>query len=177
MLGLLGSASGVGALTGALFLAGRQIVLGLGKFIALCPALFGVGLIGFSLSDKVWLSVPILSLTGFAMMVQMAASNTLLQTIVEEDKRGRVMSLYTLAFLGMVPLGSQLAGSVAHALGAPVSVRLGGGCCCLGAVAFGLRLPALRARVRHLYVRMGILPELATGLETAPELAVGPEQH
>jgi MFS family permease len=176
-LGLLGSAAGVGALAGAVFLAARPTVLGLGKWIALCPVLMGLALMAFSFSDRLLPSLLLLALAGFAMMVQMAASNTLLQTLVEEDKRGRVMSLYTLAFLGMVPLGSLLAGALASAVGAPAAVRLGAACCTAGGLLFAARLPALRALVRPIYVRMGILPEVAAGIQAATELAVPPEQR
>ncbi|HEX5269076.1 MAG TPA: MFS transporter, partial [Gemmataceae bacterium] len=143
--GLLTAASGVGALAGALLLAARHSVLGLGRWITFTPALFGAALIGFSFSTTLWLSLPLLTVAGFAMMVQMASSNTVLQTIVEEDKRGRVMSLYTMAFLGTAPLGSLLAGWLADVIGPPKMVRLGGACCVLGSALFATQLPRLRA--------------------------------
>jgi MFS family permease len=175
--GLLGAAAGVGALAGALLLAARHSVVGLGRWIALTPALFGAALIGFSFSTAVWLSLPLLVVAGFAMMVQMASSNTVLQTIVDEDKRGRVMSLYTMAFLGTAPVGSLLAGSLAQGIGAPNMVRLGGAFCALGSLLFLAQLPRLRAQVRPIYVRMGILPEVAAGLGAASEMTVPPAKQ
>jgi MFS family permease len=173
--GLLSAASGVGALAGALLLAARQSVLGLGRWIALTPALFGAALVGFSLSRTLWLSLPLPGVAGFAVMVQMAASNTVLQTIVDEDKRGRVMSLYTMAFLGTAPLGSLLAGWLAEVIGAPNMVLLGGACCAAGALLFAAQLPQLREKVRPIYVRMGILPELVAGIGAASDMNVPTE--
>jgi MFS family permease len=174
-LGLLMAASGVGALGGAVFLAARRSVLGLGKYIPLMAGLFGAGLIGFSFSRAVWVSLLLMVLTGLGFMVQMAASNTVLQTIVEEDKRGRVMSFYTMAFMGTAPFGSLLAGSVAERIGAPHTLLIGGLGCILGACWFALSLPALRREVRPIYVKIGILPELATGIQQASEMSVPPE--
>jgi MFS family permease len=114
--------------------------------------------------------------TGGGMMVQMAASNTILQTIVEEDKRGRVMSFYGMAFLGMIPFGSLLAGTLAHAIGASSTVLLGGAACLVAAGIFALRLPHMRALVRPLYVRLGILPEVAAGLQSAAEWTRPPQE-
>jgi MFS family permease len=174
--GFLSGASGVGALAGALFLASRPSVLGLGRVIVVATFLFGSGLIGFALSRWLWLSLLLMLLTGFGMMVQMAASNTILQTIVEEDKRGRVMSFYSMAFLGMAPLGSLFAGVLASAIGAPQTVLVGGVACLLGMAAFALMLPRLRTLMRPIYARLGILPEVATGLQTAAELTRSPQE-
>ena len=112
-LGLLMAASGLGALTGAIFLAGRKNVLGLSKVIAIAAALFGVGVVIFSRTSLLAIGMPILLFSGFGMMVQMASSNIILQTIVEEDKRGRVMSFYTMAFMGLSPFGSLFSGVLA----------------------------------------------------------------
>ncbi|MEA2601367.1 MAG: hypothetical protein QOF89_2359 [Acidobacteriota bacterium] len=160
-LGFLMAATGVGALLGAVFLARRRSVLGLGKVIPLMAALFGAGLIGFSLSRHLWLSLALLLATGLGFMVTMAASNTLLQTLVADDKRGRVMSLYTMAIMGMTPFGSLLAGVLANRIGAPHTLLLGGLGCLAAALWFALLLPKLRERVRPIYVEMGILPEEA----------------
>jgi len=122
-LGWLMAASGVGALAGALLLAARKSVLGLGKYIPLTAAAFGAGLVAFSFTRVLWLSLLLMIVTGFGFMVQMAASNTVLQTIVDEDKRGRVMSFYTMAFMGTAPFGSLLAGWVADKIGAPHTLR------------------------------------------------------
>jgi MFS family permease len=174
-LGLLMAASGVGALLGAMFLASRKSVLGLGKFIPMMAASFGAGLILFSFTRVLWLSLSLMVVTGLGFMVQMAASNTVLQTIVEEDKRGRVMSFYTMAFMGTAPFGSLLAGAVAHRIGAPRTLLFGGIGCILGAIWFATSLPALRRDVRPIYVKIGILPELAAGIQHSAELSVPPE--
>jgi MFS family permease len=174
-LGLLMAASGVGALCGALLLAARKSVLGLGKYIPLMAGAFGAGLIAFSFSRALWLSLLLMIVTGLGFMVQMAASNTVLQTIVEEDKRGRVMSFYTMAFMGTAPFGSLLAGSVADRIGAPHTLLFGGVGCIIGALWFATSLPALRRDVRPIYVKIGILPEMAAGIQNTSELSVPPE--
>ncbi len=177
MLGVLTAASGVGALLAAMWLAARKTVLGLGRVIAVAPAAAGLGLIAFSFSQWWWLSAPLLSVTGFALMAQMASSNTILQTIVDEDKRGRVMSLYTMAFLGMSPLGSLLIGWLADVLGAPAALLISGVSCVLASLAFAHYLPSLRARVRPIYTRLGILPQAAAGVQAATELTTPPEEE
>jgi len=174
--GLLIGSSGVGALAGSLYLASRRTVVGLGRWIAAMTATFGIGLIAFSLSRSVWLSMAFLMLMGFAVIVQLASCNTILQTIVEEHQRGRVMSLYTTAFLGMSPLGSLVAGSLASAIGAPNTLRIGGVCCILGAIAFARQLPMLRTFIRPIYTRMGILPTVAAGLQQATEQTMPPAE-
>jgi MFS family permease len=173
-LGLLMAASGVGALMGAMFLAARKSVLGLGKFIPLMAGTFGAGLVAFSFTRVLWLSLLLMVVTGMGFMVQMAASNTVLQTIVDEDKRGRVMSFYTMAFMGTAPFGSLLAGSVAERIGAPHTLLFGGIGCVLGSLWFARTLPALRRDVHPIYVRIGILPEMATGIQQSTELSVPP---
>lgn len=175
-LGFLMAATGVGALLGALFLANRRSVLGLGKIIPLMSAVFGAGLIGFSLSRTLWLSIPLLFVTGLGFMVQMAASNTLLQTLVDDDKRGRVMSFFTMSFMGTAPFGSLLAGVLAHRIGAPGTLMLGGAGCLAAALWFALLLPNLREQVRPIYIRLGILPEVAEGISAATQLTVPPER-
>jgi len=172
-LGLLMASSGLGALAGALYLASRQSVLGLGRIIALCAAGFGAGLIAFSRSRDLWLSVLLMAPTGMAMMVQMAASNTVLQTIVDEDKRGRVMSFYAMAFFGTAPIGSLFAGVVASRFGAPAAILAGGIACVAGAIAFFKALPAVRAATRPIYVRLGILPDSAGSVPS--ELTAPPD--
>ena len=174
-LGLLMAASGVGALAGALFLAARKTVLGLGKFIPLMAGAFGAGLIAFSFTRVLWLSLAFMVVTGLGFMVQMAVSNTVLQTIVDEDKRGRVMSFYTMAFMGTAPFGSLLAGSVADRIGTPHTLLCGGIGCILGALWFATTLSDLRRDVRPIYERIGILPEVATGIQHSTELSVPPE--
>jgi MFS family permease len=166
-MGLLLAASGLGALAGALHLAARKTVLGLGRTIVLATGAFGIALIGFALSEFLWLSLVLMLVAGFGMMVEMAASNTILQTIVDENKRGRVMSFYTMSFLGMAPLGSLFAGALASAIDARTTVLIGGITCIFGAILFAIKLPQLRTHVRPIYVQMGILPQVATGLQTA----------
>ena len=157
-LGFLMGAVGVGALISALSLAARKTVLGLGKMIPISTAAFGAGLILFGMSRTLWLSLLLMLVCGFGLMQQMAASNTIIQTIVEESKRGRVMSFYTVAFVGMAPFGSLLAGTLAHAIGAPRTVMVSGACCILGAAWFASRLPGIRKSIRPIYRTLGILP-------------------
>jgi MFS family permease len=175
-LGYLTGAAGVGALSGAIYLASRKTILGMGRLIAVAPAVFGTALIGFAFSRDIWLSLALLYVAGFATMVQMASSNTILQTITEEEKRGRVMSFYMAAFMGAAPLGSLVAGVLADILTAPYCLVLGGVGCIIGSIGFARQLPAIRERVRPIYQRLGILPEVATGLQTATEMTVPPEE-
>ncbi len=166
-LGFLMAMSGAGALMGAIYLAGRKSVIGLARVITVTAGLFGLGVIIFSLSRTLWFSMLIMCLAGFAMMVQMAASNTVLQTIVEEDKRGRIMSLYIMSFMGMAPFGSLLAGSLAGKIGAPNTLFYGGVCCIMGALIFARNLPLLREKIRPIYIKKGIIPEVVSGIQAA----------
>ncbi|MGN6391256.1 MAG: MFS transporter [Gemmatimonadales bacterium] len=164
-LGLLMTAAGVGALFGAIYLASRPSVLGLGRVIAGGTALFGGGLVAFGCSRALWLSLLILPLIGAGFMVSLAATNTLIQTITEEHLRGRVMAFYTMAFLGTAPLGSLLAGVLADRIGEPLTIIAGGVACLLGSVWFTSRLSRLRELVRPLYRERGILPSAAEQAE------------
>jgi MFS family permease len=157
-LGFLMGALGVGALISALSLAARKSVRGLVRMIPIAAAVFGLGLIGLGLSRVFWLSMIMVLIAGMGMTQGMAGSNTVIQTIVSEDKRGRVMSYYTMAFVGMAPFGSLLAGSVAHAIGAPLTVILNGSAVLLGAAWFFTQFPALRREIRPIYRGMGIIP-------------------
>jgi MFS family permease len=162
-LGFLMGAAGVGALISALSLVVRKSVRGLIKMIPIAAAVFGAGLILFGLSHVVWISLVLMTAVGFGMMQGLTASNTIIQTLVPEDKRGRVMSYYTAAFVGMAPFGSLLAGSLAHWIGAPRTVMLTGTCCILGAAWFWSRRREIREVVRPIYIEMGIVkapPEL-----------------
>ncbi len=174
-LGFLMTASGVGALAGAVTLALRRTVVGLGRRIVICSVLTGVSLAAFSLSDRLWLSLVILPFIGFGMMQQMAASNTILQTIVDDEKRGRVMSFYSMAFQGMAPFGSLIAGALAARIGAPRTILWSGLICMAGAAWFAWKLPAIRDLVHPVYVRLGILPRVAMGVQHASELQTPPE--
>jgi MFS family permease len=169
-LGFMMAATGVGALLGALFLARRRSVLGLGKVIPAMAALFGAGLVAFSLSRFLGLSLVLLLATGTGFMVTMSASNTVLQTLVEDSKRGRVMSFYTMAIMGMTPFGSLLAGGLASRIGAPRTLLLGGLGCIVAALWFTLLLPKLRERVRPIYMEMGILPAVPPPEAVAPDM-------
>ena len=157
-LGFLMTASGLGALAGALYLASRNSVLGLGRAMVVATIAFGVGLAAFSLSHVVWLSLLLLPIVGGGMMVETASTNTILQTIVKERMRGRVMSFYTMAFLGTAPLGSLLAGVAANRIGAPMTIFFGGLACVAAGIWFAVKLPAIRVLLRPIYVQKGILP-------------------
>ncbi len=156
-LGFLMTASGTGALAGALYLASRQSVLGLPRVIVFATSTFGAGLIAFSLSTKLWLSIAILPLVGAGFMIQMASSNTIIQTVVQEQLRGRVMAFYTMAFLGTAPIGSLLAGVIADRIGAAHTITLGGAACIAGGLWFSSRLPLMRKALRPIYEAQGIL--------------------
>jgi MFS family permease len=158
--GFLMGASGVGALMGSLYLASRRSVLGLVKLNAFAVGAFGVGIIGFSFSRSLPLSLCILLFTGLSMIMHMASSNTLLQTIVDEDKRGRVMSYMAMCSMGMVPFGSFLAGSLSDAIGAPHTLIINGTACIAGALFFYSKLPEIRKAIRPIYVKMGIIKDL-----------------
>ncbi|HEX4959897.1 MAG TPA: MFS transporter [Thermoanaerobaculia bacterium] len=176
-LGFLMAATGIGALAGAVFLAQRRTVLGLGKVIPMMSALFGAGLISFSLSRFLWLSLVLLVATGVGFMVQMSASNTVLQTLVDDDKRGRVMSFYTMAIMGVTPFGSLLAGGLAHRIGAPYTLLFGGTGCILAALWFARRFTRLREWVRPIYIEKGILPIMAAeGVRSATQMTAPSEQ-
>jgi len=174
-LGFLMAASGVGALIGAVTLAARRSVLGLGRVIPMTAGTFGAALIVFAASRQIWLSLLLLVVTGFSFMQQMASSNTILQTIVEHRKRGRVMSFYSMAFQGVAPFGSLIAGATASRIGAPHTLMIGGTICICGAALFAVQLPTLRKLIRPIYVRMGIIHELAAGIHTASLLQEPPE--
>ena len=143
-LGFLMGASGIGALFSAYKLATRKSVLGLGRVIPMTSALFGAALIGFALSHWLWLSLVLMLFTGFGMMQQMAASNTILQTIVDENMRGRVMSFYAMAFAGTAPFGSLAAGFIAQRIGAPATLVIGGITCVVASGWFYRQLPDIR---------------------------------
>ncbi|MDR3750021.1 MAG: MFS transporter [Terracidiphilus sp.] len=157
-LGFLMGAMGVGSLVSALSLAVRKSVLGLVKMIPIAGTVFGLGLIGFGLSRAFWLSMVMAFVAGVGMMLGMAGSNTIIQTIVPEDKRGRVMGYYAMALMGMAPFGSLLAGTMAHAVGAPLTVIANGIAVLLGAAWFTMQLPAVHRAIRPIYREMGILP-------------------
>lgn len=164
--GFLLGASGVGALISAISLALRKTVRGLTTMIQISAGIFGLGLICFGLSRILALSMFLMLIVGFGMMQGLAASNTVIQTLVPEDKRGRVMSYYTMAFVGMAPFGSLLAGALAHRLGAPHAVMITGAFCLVGSIWFSTQLKSIRKIMRPIYVEMGIIrSELEPALE------------
>ena len=166
-LGLLMGATGVGALMGTLTLAAKESLKGLGKWVAVCAVGFGVSLILFSFSRAMWLSMVLLLPVGFTMMVEMASSNTLIQSMVPDHLRGRVMAVYSMMFMGMAPLGSFFAGALADRLGAPITVAVGGLACIAGSALFAARLPGWRAEARQLIIAQGV-----AGGDPAQEMTV-----
>ncbi|MEO0090889.1 MAG: MFS transporter [candidate division WOR-3 bacterium] len=165
--GFLMAGSGIGALIAGLYLASRKTVLGLGRILAFSPIIFGLGLILFSLSRNFLLSFLMMIVTGFGMILNMTGSNTLLQTITEDDKRGRVMSFYTMAFIGIAPFGSLLAGTLASIIGAPNTLLFGGICAIIGGILFALKLPEIRRLVRPIYLKLGIISEIPNNLPSS----------
>jgi len=168
--GFLVGASGLGALSGALYLASRKNVLGLIRVIPLAAGIFGLGLITFSFSRFFLLSLTLMVITGLGMMLQMASSNTILQTIVDDDKRGRVMSFYTMAFMGTAPFGSLLAGSLAKIIGVSDTILIGGISCIIGALLFAYKLPELNKIVHSVYVKLKMMPpEIVPEIQTVTD--------
>jgi MFS family permease len=168
-LGILMGATGVGALLGALTLASRTGVKGLGSIVARSCAGFGIGLVLFAFSRWFWISAALLLPVGYSVMLQMACSNTLIQTMVPDQLRGRVMALYAMMFMGMAPFGALLGGALAERAGAPITIAVGGIACLVGAIWFGRELPELRIEARRLIVAQGL-----AGGEPAQELATQP---
>jgi MFS family permease len=175
-LGFLTAASGTGALISAITLALRKTIVGLGKMISLVAFTFGGALMALGMSRTPWLSLPLMLITGFSMMQMMAASNTIMQTILEEDKRGRVMSFYSLSFMGVLPFGSLISGALADKFGAPTTVIGGGALCIAVATWFLLQLKHVRRIVRPIYIQLGIIPEVAEGLQAATSFQTPPER-
>jgi MFS family permease len=171
-LGILMGATGVGALFGALTLAAKTGVKGLGRWVAFACGSFGISLVLFSFSTHFWLSVALLLPAGYSMMLQMACSNTLIQTMVPDELRGRVMAVYSMMFMGMAPFGAFFGGALAHHAGAPITVAVGGVACVIGAVWFGRALPDLRLEARRLIVAQGL-----AGGEPVQELNAQPVEE
>jgi MFS family permease len=167
--GFLMGAAGFGALMGALFLASRETVLKLGRIIPLAVIVFGTSLVILSFSRIFLLSAFVMVFVGMGLMMQAASSNTILQTITEDEKRGRVMSFYTMAVMGTSPFGSLLAGWLAKAIGTPYTIFTGGVLSVAGAILFLRKLPELKQLVHPIYVKMGIIPEVAEGIQNASE--------
>ena len=174
-LGFLVGAIGVGALAGALYLASRKTVRGLGKVIPMAAISFGISLIIFSFSHNLIFSLVMLLLTGMSMMIHTASCNTILQTIVDDKMRGRVMSYYTMAFMGMTPFGSLIFGGLASKIGAPHTIILGGTACIFGGLLFAYKLPLFRTLIRPIYKEKGIIPVIAEGIQAAANLRLPPQ--
>jgi MFS family permease len=175
-LGFLMAAAGTGALSASIYLASKKNVRGLVRMIPLASAIFGLGLIAFSLSRLFWLSLPLMFVTGLGMITQMVACNTIIQTIVDDDKRGRVMSFYVMSFIGAAPFGSLLAGFLASRIGAPNTLLAGGILCVLGAALFAVKLPLLKKHIRPIYVRLGIISEAPSVVQAEAVSTVPPEK-
>jgi MFS family permease len=173
--GLLLGSAGAGATMAALYMAARRTTLGLGKLLVLAGALFGTSLVFFSFSASMWFSMGLLLFCGFGMMVLVAGCNTLLQTMVDDDKRGIVMSIYLMAFVGTTPLGSLAAGFLAHRMGVNYTLLIGGILCLLASGLFAKKLPLLQKMIHPVYVQKGIIKEVAQGLQSAAGLTTPPE--
>lgn len=168
--GFLMGAAGLGALAGAIFLASRTTVLRLGRLIPISTILFGIGLVVLSFSRIFSISAILVAFIGAGMMLQSSACNTILQTITDDDKRGRVMSLYTMSVMGTAPFGSLLSGALAKAIGTPMTVLIFGIITMAGGLFFLRKLPELRNLVRPIYVKLGIIREVAEGIQKAEEI-------
>jgi MFS family permease len=171
-LGILMGATGVGALFGALTLAAKTGVKGLGRWVTVTCAMFGISLVLFAFSKWFWVSVALLFPAGYSMMLQMACSNTLIQAMVPNDLRGRVMAMYSMSFMGLAPFGALFGGALAHRVGAPITVAVGGVACVMGAIWFGRALPQLRVEARRLIIAQGM-----AGGEPVQELNVQPVEE
>jgi MFS family permease len=170
-LGILMGAAGVGALLGALTLALRTGVKGLGTWVTVCCAGFGISLMLFSFSKSFWLSVALLLPVGYFIMLQMASSNTLIQVMVPDELRGRMMAVYSMMFMGMAPVGALLGGALSDRLGAPITVAIGGFASVMGAWWFSVQLPKIRVEARQL-----ILAQQMAGGEPAAGVSVPPAE-
>ncbi len=155
-LGFLMASAGIGALTASVYLASRRSVRGLGRVIVIATAILGGALIAFAFSRTVWLSMFFIIFAGFGMMINLASCNTILQTIVDDNKRGRVMSFYTMSFMGTAPFGSLLAGYAAKNIGASNTLIIGGAVCVMGSFLFARKLPLIRRLASPILVEKGI---------------------
>ena len=149
-LGLLMASAGVGSLCGALILASRSTVRGLGRIVGASSLTFGAALMLFAASRAFWLSAVLLFFVGLSMITHAASTNTLIQSMVPDHMRGRIMAIYAMMFVGMSPIGALVGGSIAERIGAPHTVMIGGGICVAGAIVFNTRLPRLRTMARQL---------------------------
>lgn len=174
-LGFLMASGGIGAAAATIYLASRKSIVGLGRLIPVSSMVFAVGVILFSLSRILWVSMAVLAVSGFGMMVNMAACNTILQTVSDDDKRGRVMSFYTMSFMGMAPIGSLAAGALAGKIGVTGTLVIGSTICIAASIFFASKLPVIKKLIHPIYRKIGIIPEMASGINTASELIVRSE--
>ena len=174
-LGFLMASGGIGAAVATIYLASRKSIVGLGRLIPISAVIFAVAIMLFSMSRNLWLSVIILAVVGFGLMVNMAACNTILQTISDDDKRGRVMSFYTMSFMGMAPIGSLAAGALAGRIGVTSTLIIGASACIAAALLFTSKLSIINAQIHPIYRKIGIIPEVASGLNIASELTLPSE--
>jgi MFS family permease len=170
--GFLMSAAGFGALIGALYLASRETILKLGRLIPASAFLFGAGLVALAFTNILFISLILMVFIGVGMMLHTAASNTILQTLTDDDKRGRVMSFYAMSIMGTAPFSSLIAGVLAKAIGTPATISIGGFVTMIGALIFYKKLPGLKLVVRPIYIKMGLESEVAIGLQKASEPSV-----
>ena len=168
-LGFLMAATGVGALIAGIYLASRKSVIGLGNAVVVSTAIFGIALIIFSFSKNLWFSLAALLFVGFGMIVHISSINTILQTITDDNMRGRVMSYFTMAIIGIAPFGSLIDGALTDKIGAPNTVMIGGVVSIICSIVFFTRLPMLKKLVRPVYVKKGIIIEIAKGIQAATD--------
>lgn len=166
MLGVASSFIGVGALCSAVYLASRKTVIGLGRVVTIAGLAYGVGVCLFSLAPSMWVAAPILMVMGAAFMAMFAGANTMLQSMVDDHLRGRLMSFFSMAVMGMAPFGAVAAGWLTRHSSPRVSLLSAGALCATAAALFAWFLPQLRPMIRPIYVRKGILKEAATGVNT-----------
>ena len=158
LVGLFVGAVGLGAVVSAVFLARRPSVVGLSKWIGIAAVIAGAGSMAFAFSRWVPLSVVCMMMAGFGMFMTGACCNTILQTVVDDEKRGRVMSYYTVAFIGTAPIGHLGGGWLAEHIGAPLTFLVGGAIALVAGLAFAAQMHEFRSHLRPVYVTRGIIP-------------------
>ena len=173
VFGFLSGAFGLGALIGAILLASRRTVVGLGRWIGISSVVYAVAIAGFALSSNLWISLLIVPFAGWGMITNFAATNTILQTLVDDDKRGRLMSFFSMAFMGMLPFGVLMVGALASHLspegdpivGARWTIWIASVVCFAASIRYWMLMPELRRIIRPIYIQRGIMPQIAEGLQ------------
>jgi MFS family permease len=179
--GFLSGAFGAGALVGAIMLASRRTVVGLGRMIGISSVVYAMAIAGFAISRNVWVSLAVVPFAGWGMITSFASTNTILQTLVDDDKRGRLMSFFSMAFIGMVPFGVLMVGALASRLsfgadpvvGASRTILIAAAVCMGAAVRYWMIMPELRRIIRPIYIQRGIMPQIAEGLKATDVAAQG----